>query len=504
MRRRVTAVRLPFQRPLRKLTGESDIPDAHRRRRIDLMDVPSWSRRAVNVFLRWARCIVTFFGINDPAVAFVLGGNVWIGLFSLMQVGLIASRLTEAEQAVNFNYLTFFQVILLLDFGFALVIQQLVSHQRAFLHETAGVLAGPDAPHRRLASLLRVVVRWYVTLVLLATAVALPAGWVFFAQIRALDAVDWKAAWVLTVLCGGGCLVATGFAKFMSGCGDILAVTRVTVGQLMAVSFGYCAVMALGGKLYAFPGSQVCGLVIPLVWLLAIRRPLLAGLWRSPGDPGTTWYRGVRPFQSRIALSLISLQSSMLMVPVATRCFGPGAGAQLGMSLAVTAALQMLGVAWVETRVPVFGNLIAKKNWPELDRVYRHVLWKSTTFLGVLLTLLVVANVAMNRWPRPGVQQIMARFLAPLPSLLLVLITLVTHVFYVRAAYLRAHCKEPYLIVTILQAVALVGTMVVAGRFGTLETMLGGYLFWAVVLGQGLGWWIFHVKRREWHSPAAG
>jgi hypothetical protein len=476
------------------------------------MNVPPWPRRALSVLVRWtrlaanvffnlARRTVSFFGIDDPAVAFVLGGNVWIGLFSLVQVGLIAGRLTIAEQAVNFNCLTFFQVFLLLDFGFSTVLQQLVSHQRAFLHEEPpGVLAGPAGPHARLASLLPLAARWYVAVILLGTAVVLPAGWVFFAGLPELAAVDWHVAWVLTVLTACGALVATGLGKFMSGCGDILPVTRVTTGQLMAVSFGYCAVLAAGGKLFAFPGSQLCGLVIPAIYFLAVRRPLLAALWGSPRDPTLTWYNGVRPFQSRIALSLISLQASMLMVPAATRCFGAEAGGRLGMTLAVTAALQMLGLGWLETRVPVFGHLAAKKNWPELDRVYRHVLWKSTTFLAGILGVVVAANVALNRWPHPALAELVSRFLPPVPLALLALVTLVTHVFFVRAAYLRAHCKEPYLIVTVLQSLALVGTIAVAGRYGTLEAMLGGYLFWAIVLGQGLGWWIFHVKRREWHS----
>ncbi len=357
---------------------------------------------------RWGRQTLKFLGI-DPAVAVVLGGNVGIGILSLIQISLIAARLTPAEQGVNFNYLALFQIILLFDLGFGLVIQQLVSHQRAFLHETPGrVLEGPPVHQARLGSL--------------------------------------------------------------------------------PVTLAYCVIMALGGKLWAFPGGQVCGLAVPLVWLFAIRRPLLANLWRtSTGEARLTWRRDVRPFQSRIALSLISAQAIQLIVPIALRCYGPEESGRLGMSLAVVAALQMLGLTWLETRVPVFGNLIAKRNWTELDRVYRHVLTRSTAFLAVILGLLVAGTFWLNASEQPQAQALMSRFLKPVPGTLLCMIILSNHVFYVRAAYLRAHCKEPYMVVTVLQGAALVVTMLIAGQLGSLETMLGGCLFWTLVLGQGVG-----------------
>jgi hypothetical protein len=454
------------------------------------------------VVSRWVQRVLSTLGI-DPAVAVVLGGNVGIGILSLIQISLITARLTPAEQGVNFNYLAIFQIILLFDFGFGLVIQQLVSHERAFLHETpARILEGPPATHARLASLLHVTGRWYLTLYVLVTAIALPAGWFFFDRTEGLQNVDWQFAWIATAFVSSGCTAAIGLAKFLSGCGDVLAVARMTILQTVLVSLAYCIIMALGGKLFAFPGGQICGLIVPLIWLVVIRRPLLANLWRtSPGASRLSWRHDVRPFQSRIALSLISAQAFQLIVPIALKSYSPEVSGRLGMSLAVVAALQMLGLTWLETRVPVFGNLIAKRNWPELDRVYRHVLVKSTAFLAAILGLLVAATFLVSAWDQPAAQQLMSRFLQPVPAALLVLITLANHVFYVRAAYLRAHCKEPYMVVTVVQAAALIATMLIAGRFANLEIMLAGCLFWTLALGQGVGYWIFRTMRRDWHAP---
>src|SRR5260370_24674943 len=150
--------------------------------------------------LRWGRHTLRFLGI-DPAVAVVLGGNIGIGVLPLIQIAMIAARLTPAEQGVNFNYLALFQIILLFDLGFGLVIQQLVSHQRAFLRETpARVLDGPLVHQARLASLLHVTVRWNLVLLVVATAVVLPAGCLFFRRANGHANLDWHMACATTVV----------------------------------------------------------------------------------------------------------------------------------------------------------------------------------------------------------------------------------------------------------------------------------------------------------------
>src|SRR5262249_42193030 len=124
--------------------------------------------------------------------------------------------------------------------------------------------------------------------------------------------------------------------------------------------------------------------------------------------------------------------------------------------------------------------------------------WKSTGFLGGVLALLMLADGTLHSipefraWVRP--------FLPPLPGAMLGLVVLANHVFYVRAAYLRAHVREPYVWVAVGQAVVLLASFLLAGRFGNIEIMTGAYLAWTVIFSLGWGGWIFRQKRREWHS----
>src|SRR5262249_58888854 len=125
-------------------------------------------------------------------------GNAFLAVFSLLQLALIVRRLTPAEQGVTFNFNASFQFQELFNLGFSVVIQQLASHQRVFLRETpSGVLAGDADRHARLAAILRLTVRWSVGMFVVWCVVMLPAGGLFFFNVRGLGGVDWQVGWVL-------------------------------------------------------------------------------------------------------------------------------------------------------------------------------------------------------------------------------------------------------------------------------------------------------------------
>src|SRR5262245_28746239 len=270
-----------------------------------------------------AKRMLGFFGI-DAAVGFVLAGNIWIGVFSLIQLALIVRYLSPAEQGVNFSIAALFQIQLLFDLGFGIAIQQIASHQRAFLHETVGGTLGGDLFHlQQLAAILRLTFRWHLGVALAWTAIMLPAGWLFFSHINELQGIDWQLPWVLTVIAAAGGLATIGFSRFLSGCGDVTAVARVTTLQLMISSTGFCIAMALGAKLLAFPIGMLLGLTVLFVWLLFIRRPLLVHLFRTQSPKVTlNWRRDVAQFQWRIAVWLFSTQAFQAMNPVAMASFG--------------------------------------------------------------------------------------------------------------------------------------------------------------------------------------
>src|SRR5204862_456238 len=147
------------------------------------------------------------------------------------------------------------------NLGFGNVIQQLASHQRAFLYETpAGILTGDAAKHARLAAILRLTVRWSVGLFVAWCLVMVPFGLAYFGLVRGLAGIDWRAGWVMTAVITGCYLFANGLTKFLSGCADVTAVARVLMLQLVVASAVFCVALAAGARMLGFPLCLLCGL----------------------------------------------------------------------------------------------------------------------------------------------------------------------------------------------------------------------------------------------------
>jgi O-antigen/teichoic acid export membrane protein len=166
------------------------------------------------------------------------------------------------------------------------------------------------------------------------------------------------------------------------------------------------------------------------------------------------------------------------------------------MSLSIVSLIGSAAMSWIATKNWKYGQLVAKGEYAELDRVFLRGLIPSLAMVvagGVVLEVAVITLVyAGHRWS--------GRVVDPVTFSLLIATALAAHVANSQAMYLRAHKREPLLPVTLLTAVFLtVGIFAVAPRYGPLGVAVC-YFAVTLVFGIGLGSWIFYKKRQEWHS----
>jgi O-antigen/teichoic acid export membrane protein len=230
--------------------------------------------------------------------------------------------------------------------------------------------------------------------------------------------------------------------------------------------------------------------------LLYSRRRLLLPLLRMHvAGAGISWKREVWPFQWKIAVSwLCDYFIFQLFTPVLFAFRGPEEAGRMGLSMNIVTQLSAMMLAWMTTKAAPFGCLIAKKERPELDRMFFRSLRQS-----LLLFTGGAAAVLIGVLASPYILPKISRRIESWPIFLLLLLTaLGSHVVQSEAIYLRAHKTEPFLVQSIVIATCTAASVVV---FAKTSGALGVSIAYFLVLGVAgviSATTIFKTKRSQW------
>ena len=104
-------------------------------------------------------------------------------------------------------------------------------------------------------------------------------------------------------------------------------------------------------------------------------------------------------------------------------------------------------------------------------------------------------QLAETRFPH-----LSSRVLPPRIFILLLLTTIMNHVMFCEAIYLRAHKREPFLGITVIGSILLTISTLLLGRFVGAGAVAVGYFGITTLFSLPAGTYIFITKRREWHD----
>jgi O-antigen/teichoic acid export membrane protein len=440
--------------------------------------------------------IAGFLGI-DRAIAFTVIARLWSSTAGLVTLALIARFLTPAEQGYYYLFGSIVALQIIFELGFSIVILQMASHESAHLTITpAGDISGNAISHQRLASVLQLSLRWYSTAALLMAACLLPIGIYFFRSNHQDAHVHWILPWCLVVLASSLTFQLDPVFSFLEGCGYVPQVARTRLGQSVLGSVLAWAALSSHHGLFA-PALIILGqALIGMVWILR-RKKLLLRLLRHPAKEHRITFRELWPFQWRIAVSWIcGYFIFQLFNPILFKYWGPVAAGQMGMTLTISGSLQAISIAWVNTKAAPFGQMIARKEYAKLDRVFFRALPQSTALctLGCLAVWLAAFFLHHHH-------SVYAERVVPLLPLTMILgVTVLGQISFAQAVYLRAHKQEKFLLSSVLGAICVgLSTFFLGRRFGILG-MTSGYLATSLCVGLGLGTWTFLKYRKIWHA----
>lgn len=432
----------------------------------------------------------------DRAVGWTAAARVWSLLAGPISLVLIATHLSVDEQGFYYTFASIVSFQVMFELGLGFVVLQFASHEKAFLEwQPDGTLGGSDVEKGRLAALFRKSLQWYAAATALTIATLLIGGTIFFA-FKPAAVNGWESPWTALAILAGGTLLLTPFLSMLEGCGLLADVARMRTWQAIASNLTAWTVLIAGGRLWASPAITGASLVVGGGWVLLTHRRFFSDLLRTPGA-GISWREEVWPFQWRIAVSWISSYFIFhLFIPVLFSVSGPAAAGRMGMSLTLATAVYFVASSLLTTRLPRFGELIARREFAELDAQFFLATWRSLGVMALGAAALFGGTLALHatghRWSE--------RLLEPLPFALLLAALMANTVFLAQAVYLRAHKQEPLLGVFIASAIAVAASTLILGRAYGATGMMLGYFVATLFVSVGGGTWVFLRKRREWHA----
>jgi hypothetical protein len=435
----------------------------------------------------------------DRAVAFTVLARAWTSASGLITVALIARFLSSPEQGYYYTFSSLIALQMVFELGFSQVVMQLASHERARLYIAEdGSLKGDENSRARLASILKISVRWYGVGATCFGLALVPSGIYFFSSHQHVaDAVAWRAPWIAAAGAAVFAFQLDPLYAFLEGCGFVSNVAHMRWIQAIVGSLLAWVSLFIHHGLFA-PAMMIASQVlVGAVWL-STKRCLLLNLMRfETKRQHVSWRNEIWPFQWRIAISWISgYFVYQTFNPFLFAFRGAVEAGQMGMSLSFANSLMVIAMSWVSTKAAPFGSLIAQKDYTQLDALFLKALRQST-----LVAILVISVVwSATTYLHCTHSRFAHKLLNPLPFALLLIAAVINHIFAAMATYLRAHKQEKLFFLSLCIAIAVLISNYCFARTSGSFGMVAGYLVIMALLGLGCGTMMFAKYRKLWHA----
>lgn len=414
-----------------------------------------------------------------------------------MSLLVIASYFSSVAQGFYYTFSSLLGLQAFVELGLYVVIMSLASKEWSKLHLDKNLnVSGDSIARSRLASLLRFVVKWYLGASLVFAIAVGIAGHLFLSKSGISD-ISWIGPWWTLVILAAIQLWLMPILTLVEACNQVAEINRFRFFQALAEAIALWTLVAYGAELWAAPGTLVVKVLANLAFLSVKYRNFFRSLWIYAGSRHFNWKTDILPMQWRLAAQgSVNYLVFSLFTPIMFHYHGPVVAGRMGMTLQIIGVIQMVSVVWVQTKLPLFGMLIAKKRYSELDNIW----WRaSVTCMGVNLTgcacMLLVVQIA-NAYSFEFAQ----RILDPMPTAIFLIAYALMKIPDCQAAYLRAFAREPFLFVGVCGGL-LNGLMVyvLGSRYGPTGAAIG----FAATVGAFLvpvGTWIWKKRRLEWRN----
>ena len=417
---------------------------------------------------------------RDRSVAWINVTTLWSLARGPVAAFMIITCLSDGEQGLWYAFSNLGAFSVFAELGFSVIISQFVSHEFAKLELRSGRLGGDDFHLDRLVSLVRCAIKMYGIVILVAIFVLSMVGFFYFKG----HPETVFAAWVFFSMASGFSLFANLVQGIYRGMNQVESAQRTILVSSVVATLTIWIGLLLDIGIWALPIGSLSGGLVLLSLLSRMAPELWLQLYHHEVSHQFSWAREVGWLQGRYAVTFACGYFTFnLMVPAVFKFEGAVPAGQLGLTLALTVAVQSFALASLNAWVPKVNMLIAANREQECWELIKKLTVVGSALFLVGAGFLLITPLILQRLGYGG-------RLLDVPVLsLVILYHLATTFASAASTFLRAHKREPHMPIAIVQA-AIIGTSMftILPRFG---------LFW-LLIAVNISFWIIAVPAIIW------
>ena len=406
---------------------------------------------------------------------------------------LLIRSLDLSEQGVYYAMVGIIGIQAYFELGLLNVLVSHSGHEAAAIRKAAlfaterdiAAEANPDwnLAAARMRDLIRSSFRWFGGAAILYTVCAIGFGWFTLSD----SSVQWQAPLLAMVPIAGLSVFLAPALSILEGAGQRDLIYRFRFLQMAIGSLFVWAALAFGWKLWALVIASLVQAAMAVYITFVAKGSFFREFRAISGHPSNfQWTRDVSPVQWRVALISATFHFATQFFTIIVLMFhGDAEAGPLGMTLSVTGAIQMLALAWVQTKFP-----LVSAHHGAGDRETAGMLWRRTAIVSTSLLILactvLTGLIALLPLANMGLEE---RFIQPWQLIMLSAGCLANHIAAVQGFYVLSRRARPLL------GASLVGSLATGAA-----VWIGGYLYSTsgVVTGYALAMTLVLVPAHTW------
>ena len=380
--------------------------------------------------------------------------------------------LTPMEQGYWYTFISIGALGLFADLGFSNIVLLFASHEFAHLSFDENKNYIGDEEHvQRLAAFFRFSVKWVARAVLVVFPLIIIGGYFFLLKKQETDIV-WVRPWLIYAVASSLTFIYSSFVYFFEGCDSVMITQNIRLQVAISVSFAMLLGLFWGVHLYALAISSAVSCIIGCCFLFKKFHVPIQQLWEISRTTSYNWWPEFSGLLWRYAISWSSgYFLFQTFVPITFHYHGPVVAGKVGISIALWTAAYNISTTWLVAITPKINMLVSEQSWNKLDKLFDGNLLKaiSTFFIGGS-TFLFLFYEFYDQIP------LLHRFL-PFKAMFTLFLSWFCQVLVNGLAiYLRAHKKEPMMVLSAVSAVYVFGTTYLCAKYLSEEWLFLGML----------------------------